>query len=93
MVPNYDQEALRQKAWSFNAALILLVVYGVSALVAFWLGDWVKAMEIGGGSTILTLLIGFSKYHNPPVPSIESKHEESIGELMESIDDSDIENL
>jgi hypothetical protein len=93
MAQNYDREDLRQRAWSFNAALFLLVMYGVSGLVACWQGDWVRAIELGGGSTILTLLIGFSKYHNPPVQRLGTKQEESIGELPECVDSSDDQSL
>lgn len=85
MVQKHDRENLRQRAWSFNAALFLLTAYALAALVAFWLGDWIKAMGIIGGSTIITTSIGFSKYYNQPAQQLDSRNEGSIAELPKSM--------
>jgi preprotein translocase subunit SecY len=82
MFQKHDEENLRQRALSFNAALFLLIAYGLSALIALWLGDWMKAVGISGGSTIITLLIGFSKHYNQPV---HTTNEGALAEPPKSI--------
>lgn len=85
MIQQQDPESLRQRAWSFNAALFVAIAYALSALVAFLLGDFPKAWAIGGGSTIIGLLINFKDSHNQPVQQASLKEEPSISELPESV--------
>jgi hypothetical protein len=84
MIQPQDPESQRQRAWSFNAALFVVIAYALSALVAFLLGDFPKAWAIGGGSTIIGLLISFKDYHNQPGQQTSFGGERSISELPES---------
>jgi hypothetical protein len=84
MIQQQDPESQRQRVWSFNAALFVVLAYALSALVAFLLGDFPKAWAIGGGSTILGLLINFKDHHNQLVQQTSFEGERPISELPES---------
>ncbi len=73
MTQEFNQEALRQKVWSFNTALFFQVAFGASALLAFWLGDYEKGFMLGGGIPIITGLAKFSDDYNKRVPTIEDQ--------------------